>query len=100
LLVAGRFFGPFGVLLLQSIKKHPHQLCWMAGWIVCMQALDMYIIVLPALHGTGVHVSVWEFTSLIAIGATLAFIYLRIVGKSSLFPVRDPRLIESLKMVN
>jgi hypothetical protein len=65
-----------------------------------MQVLDMYIIVLPALHGTGVHVSIWDFTSLIAIGAILAFIYLRVIGRASMFPVRDPRLIESLRLVN
>jgi hypothetical protein len=100
LLVFGRFFGPFVILLLQSIKKRPHQLCWMAGWIVFMQTLDMYVIVLPALHGTGVHVSIWDFVSLAAIGASLAFVYLRIVGRTSLFPVRDPRLVESLKLVN
>jgi hypothetical protein len=100
LLVFGRFFGPFAILLLQSIKKDPRQLSWMAGWILCMQMLDIYIIVLPAMHGTGVHVSVWDFVSLIAIGCTLAFAYLRIVARSSLFPVRDPRLIESLRLVN
>jgi hypothetical protein len=92
-LVAGRFFGPFAILLLQSIKKHPNQLCYVAGWILVMQMLDIYLVVLPALHGTGVHVSLWDFAALIAIGATLAFVYLRIVGKTSLFPVRDPRLI-------
>ncbi len=100
LLVVGRFFGPFAILLLRSIKKHPHQLCYMAAWIVFMQLLDMYIIVLPALHGTGVHLSLWDFMPVIGIGATLIFVYLRIVGKTSLFPVRDPRLIESLKIVN
>ena len=100
LLVIGRFFIPFGILLLRSIKKEPHRLCYMAGWIVCMQMLDMYIIVLPALHGTGVQVSIWDLVSLIAIGATLGFVYLRLVPRSSLFPVRDPRLIESLNLVN
>jgi hypothetical protein len=100
LLVFGRFFGTFAVLLLQSIKRHPHQLCWVAGWILLMQLLDVYIIILPALHGTGVHVSVWDFISVIAIGATLAFAYLRIIARPSLFPVRDPRLIESLNLVN
>jgi hypothetical protein len=99
-LVIGRFFGPFAILLLRSIKKHPHQLCYMAAWIVFMQLLDMYLVVLPALHGTGVHFSLWDFVPLIGIGATLAFVYLRVVGKSSLFPVRDPRLVESLKLVN
>ena len=100
LLVVGRFFGPFAILLLQSIKKHPHQLRYVAAWILLMQMLDIYVVVLPALHGTGVHVSLWDFTALIGIGATLAFFYLRIVGKTSLFPVRDPRLAESLKLVN
>ena len=100
LLVFGRFFGPFVILLLISIKKHPRQLCWVAGWILFMQLIDIYLVVLPALHGTGVHVSVWDFAALIGIGATLAFVYLRIVGKTSLFPVRDPLLVESLKLVN
>jgi hypothetical protein len=100
LLVIGRFFVSFAILLLRSIKKHPHQLCWLAGWTVCMQMLDMYLIILPALHGTGVHVSIWDLLSLIAIGATLAFAYLRLVPRSSLFPVRDPRLVESLATVN
>ena len=100
LLVFGRFFGPFVILLLISIKKHPRQLCWVAAWILFMQLIDIYVVVLPALHGTGVHVSLWDFAALIAIGASLAFVYLRIVGKTSLFPVRDPRLVESLKLVN
>jgi len=100
LLVFGRFFGPFLILLLRSIKKHPHQLCYVAGWILLMQLLDIYLVVLPSLNGTGVHVSLWDFAAPIAIGATLAFVYLRIVGKTSLFPVRDPRLVESLKLVN
>jgi hypothetical protein len=100
LLVFGRFFGPFAILLLQSIKKNPHQLSWMAAWILCMQLLDIYIIVLPALHGTGVHLSIWDFVSVIAIGCTLAFVYLRVIGRTSLFPVRDPRLIESIRIVN
>ena len=100
LLVIGRFFGPFAILLLRSVKKHPHQLCIVAGWIVLMQLLDMYLIVLPSLHGTGFHPSIWDLLSLIAIGATLGFVYLRLVPRTSLFPVRDPRLIESLNLVN
>ncbi len=100
LLVFGRFFVPFGILLLRSIKKKPHRLCLVAGWIVLMQTLDMYIVVLPALHKTGVHVSILDFLPLLGIGSTLAFVYLRVVGKTSLFPVRDPRLIESLRLTN
>jgi hypothetical protein len=100
LLVFGRFFGPFALLLLQATKKHPHRLCWMAGWLILMQIVDMYVIVMPAYHGTGVHVSIWDFVGLIAMGSTLAFFFLRLLPRSSLFPVRDPRLVESLKLTN
>jgi hypothetical protein len=47
-----------------------------------------------------VEASIWDVVSLIAIGATLGFVYLRLVPRTSLFPVRDPRLIESLNLVN
>jgi len=100
LLVIGRFFGPFAILLLQSIKKEPDRLSMIAGWILLMQALDMYLIVLPSLHGTGVRLSIWDLLCPVAIGCSLAFIYLRLVGRTSLFPVRDPRLIESLRLTN
>src|SRR6201981_2281816 len=99
-LVIGRFFVPFGILLLRSIKKNPHQLSILAGWIVCMQLLDMYLVVLPALHATGVHVSIWDLICLIAIGATLSFVYLRLGLRTSLFSVRGPRLSQTLTTVN
>jgi hypothetical protein len=100
LLVVGRFFIPFPLLLLRSTKKHVKRLCMVAGWIICMQMLDMYIIVLPELHRAGFHLSIWDITSVIAVLATLTFIFLRVIGKASLFPIRDPRLVESLHLVN
>jgi hypothetical protein len=100
LLVIGRFFIPFGVLLMQGLKRKPARLCLIAGWVVFMQMVDMYIVILPALHKAGVLVSVWDFPPLIGMGATLAFVFLRILRRSSLFPNRDPRLLESLHIVN
>ncbi len=99
-LVVFRFFVPFALLLPRYSKKKLTVLLCIAGWIICMQVLDIYVVVLPALHGTGVHLSILDFLPLIGIGGTLAFFYLRIVGKTSLFPVRDPRLLESLRLTN
>ncbi len=100
LLVIGRFFIPFAILLLRSVKKRPGTLVKIACWIVFMQLLDMYVVVMPELHRTGVHFHILDVVPLLAIGGTLVFLYLRIVTKSSLFPVRDPRLIESLRILN
>ena len=100
LLVFGRFFGPFALLLLRATKKKPKTLCMVAGWIIFMQAIDMYVVVLPELHRAGVHMSILDPLPLIGMAATLAFVYLRIAAKSSLFPVRDPRVLESLRITN
>src|SRR6266403_1904179 len=99
-LVIGRFFVPFVILLIQGLKRKPHRLCLIAGWIVFMQMVDLYIVILPALHGPGVLVSIWDFMPLLGMGATLAFVFLWIARQSSLFPNRDPRLLESLHLVN
>ena len=99
-LVIFRFFVPFALLLPRVTKTNLTWLCSISAWIVLMQLLDMYIIVLPALHGTGVHLSILDFLPLITIAGILAFFYLRIIGKTSLFPIRDPRLIESLRLTN
>ena len=99
-LVVGRFFIPFPLLLLQGIKKNVTWLCRIAGWILCMQFLDIYIIVLPMLHKTGVAPHPLDLFTFVAIGSTLAFLFIRGLTKHSLFPVRDPRLRESLRLTN
>lgn len=100
LLVVGRFFLVLPLLLLQWTKKVPLVLCAVAGWIVLMQALDVYVIVLPMLHKTGVSPSLMDLFALVTIGCTLAYFFLRALPKSHLFPIRDPRLPESLRLTN
>ena len=51
-------------------------------------------------HSAIVHACTVGHETLIGMGATLAFFYLRIVTRSSLFPNRDPRLLESLRTTN
>lgn len=99
-LVVGRFFVPFALLLIQGLKKQPGRLCIIAGWLVFMQMVDIYIVILPALHGHGIMVSIWDFMPLLGMGASLGFVYLWILRRSSSFPNRDPRLLESLHFVN
>jgi hypothetical protein len=65
-----------------------------------MHILDLYVIVLPFMHPAGFQVSVFDLLSLLAIGCPLAFIFLVRLSRASLFPTRDPRLLESLKLSN
>ena len=102
ILVVCRFFIPFPVLLMQPLKKRPAVICSVAGLLVAMQALDLYVIVMPMLHKGGYSFASLPFdlAALLAIGCPLALLFLRGLGKQSLVPVRDPRLELSLKLTN
>lgn len=102
ILVIGRFFLPFPLLLLQGTKKLPWLLCTIAGWILLMQMLDIYLGVMPMLHQTGYAISAFlaDVASLMTIGSILGIIFLKTLGQCSLFPVKDPRLGNSIHIAN
>lgn len=99
-LVVGHFFVPFLLLLPMQGKRKPAFLCGMAVWILCMHLLDIYVIVLPALHKTGFVFSWLDVACLAAIGCTLIAVFLKRLGESPLWPLRDPRLPESIALKN
>lgn len=99
-LVVGHFFVPFLLLLPNPGKRKPAYLCGMAVWILLMHLLDIYVVVLPALHQAGVVVSWMDFACLAAIGCTLAAVFLKRLGDAPLWPLRDPRLPQSIALKN
>lgn len=101
-MVVGHFFAPFLFLLFNRSKRTPFVLCGMAVWILAMHLLDMYIIVMPALHKAGFSLDslFLDIFSLIAVGCTLAAVFIKRLGESSLFPARDPRLPQSIALKN
>lgn len=99
-LVVGHFFIPFLLLLPNPGKRKPSFLCGVAVWILLMHLLDIYVIVLPALHKAGVVVSWMDFACLAAIGCTIAAVFLKRLGDAPLWPLRDPRLPDSIALKN
>ena len=100
LLVIGHFFVTFALLLPRAAKTNPKRLAWIACWVLFMHLFDLYIIVLPFLHPAGFAPNPLDLLALGAIGAPLAFLFIQALGRHSLFPVHDPRLPESLRLVN
>ncbi len=99
-LVVGHFFVPFLLLLPNIGKKKPAFLCGMAVWILFMHLLDIYVIVLPAYHKAGFVPSCFDVLSLAAIGCTLAAVFLKRLGDAPLWPLKDPRLRQSIALKN
>lgn len=114
-LVFGHFVVPFVVLLQAWLKRNPKTLAIVAVYTLCMHVLDHYIISIPE-RGVSlgninhevfgdIQVSIpgafWgDIFAFVTIGSAFLFFLLRAVGQHSLYPCRDPRILESANHSN
>jgi hypothetical protein len=120
-LVFGHFVIPFVILLQAWLKKNPKYLSIMAAYTLAMHVLDHYLITIPergislgghhmskgpAFEGLGpIRVSIpgafwFDIIAFVTIGAAFLFFLLRAIGQHSLYPNRDPRILESANLSN
>lgn len=99
-LIVGKFMFPVIYLLAQDTKKSLRALTRIAGWILFMHVIELYWFIMPYAHQGSVVPSLQDFVSLLTIGSILGYAYIRVMATASLFPVRDPRLVESLTVSN
>ncbi len=107
-LVIGHFFVPFLVLLVRAHKTCVPIVCSVAGWNLLMHVADIYWIVIPerAVTLTGGAVVripgmwVYDVLAFVGVGGVFIFWLVRSIQSVSLYPCRDPRLDESLNLVN
>lgn len=99
-LVVGHFFVTFALLCPRAAKTNPRRLSWIAAWVLCMHLADIYILVMPFFHEKGFAPHILDLASLVAIGAPLIFLFIQALGRFPLYALRDPRLPESLRLVN
>jgi hypothetical protein len=114
-LVFGHFVVPFVVLLQAWLKKNLKAISIVAVYTLCMHVLDHYLITIPergislgnikpevfgeitpAIDG-----AFWgDILAFVTIGAGFLFFLLRALGQHSLYPCRDPRILESANVSN
>jgi hypothetical protein len=126
-LVFGHFVVPFVVLLQAWLKKNPKYLSIVAVYTLVMHALDHYLIIIPergvslgkilikddagkvVLDGHKIFGEIapsipgafWgDILAFVTIGAAFLFVLLRALGQHSLYPNRDPRILESANLSN
>lgn len=112
-LVIGHFFVPFAVLLMQNLKKVPLVLSGVAVWNLLMHALDLYWIIIPergpsltahlgekSMAMTIPGAWIFDILAFVSVAGIFSFFLLKQLSSTSLFPCRDPRLDESLNVVN
>ncbi len=107
-LVIGHFVLPFAVLLLRKVKTTPKFAVTVCLWNILMQIFDIYWIIIPErgislTHGARMTIpGVWilDILAWVAVGGLACAFFLHRLGQVSLYPSRDPRLDESLNLVN
>lgn len=110
-LVIGHFFIPFVILLMRQFKKMPLVISCVAIWNLLMHVCDIYWIIIPergpSLTAASGHPQmtipgawVFDILAFLTVGCIFVHVLLRVLGSASLFPCRDPRLDESLNVVN
>jgi len=114
-LVFAHFVVPFVVLLQAWLKKNPKYLSIVAIYTLVMHVLDHYLITIPErgislgnikpeVFGaiqTAIPNAFWgDILAFITIGAAFVFFLIRALGQHSLYPNRDPRILESANFTN
>jgi hypothetical protein len=118
LLLLGHFVVPFVLIISRHPKRMPGVLALAAAWMLFMQAVDLFYLVMPvvphdALHEAESYTQVAARFADVSIGLTpvhimaaVGMLSLLLAGtainlrKGPLIPVRDPRLDESLAFEN
>jgi hypothetical protein len=99
-LLFGKFAIPFLGLISRQVKRNPKLLGFWAVWVLVINYVDMYWLIMPQLDPQNPPVSLLDFTCLLGVAgvfiATVAFNAKNV----NLVPTKDPRLPKSLAFEN
>lgn len=96
LFLIGRFAIPFILLLGKKAKTNYKLLAGVSLWIIALQFLEMFWIVMPILHQDSFTLHWLDISMLLAFFGISTGLFFRQFGKHSMIPKNDPLLKESL----
>jgi len=99
-LVVGHFVVPFFFLLLRDVKRHRIGLWVSALWLLLMEWLDLYWLIMPGLYHEGPRLHLLDVLTFLALGLLFVGALAWTLRRRALVPVNDPRLVESLAFEN
>ena len=84
----------------RNIKRKLNLHCLMAIWILFMHFVDLYWLIMPNIDKQGIHITIGDVTNFLAIGGIYLAILLNRFKKYHLYPIRDPRVEDSIHFQN
>lgn len=99
-LLVGHFILPFAGLLSRHAKRRLAILtCW-AVWLLAMQAVDLFWLVVPSAESSGALVGFIDVAAWLGVGGLWLAALIRLAAARALIPINDPRLPQSLAFEN
>ena len=99
-ILIGHFVIPFLLLLSRHAKRHPVVLSLGAVLLLVMHYVDLYWLVMPNYDHHHFHFSLVDLCGLLGPLGVGAFLLARKAAEGPLYPLRDPRLAETVKVDN
>ncbi|HPU74096.1 MAG TPA: hypothetical protein PLA43_19250 [Bryobacteraceae bacterium] len=99
LLVFGRFFVPFAVLMPRAAKRNLAVLAGAAAWILLMQYVELFWVIMPVFR-TEAGLMWIDVAAVAAVGATFALAFWWLLRRHALAPVGDLRFTKALEFTN
>lgn len=100
LLCVGHFIVPFLFLMSRTVKRMPILVCAIGIWVLMMHYIDLYWLIIPNYSKSGPMFSLMDLVLFLTFGALFLAIFVSLAKKRSVYPIRDPRLEESLNYEN
>ncbi len=99
-LIFAHFLFPFLLMIGRTVKRRHATLGFAAVYLLIVCYIDVYWMVLPMLHKTGVQVHWLDFTTLAAVACAYGYVFWGRMRSHALVPVGDIRLVQSLAFRN
>ncbi len=100
LLVLGHVIFPIIALVSRNVKRNMKTLLFMAIWMVLIQIVDFYWLVMPNVDVTGIHLDSTDVLVFVSMGGLFFGWFFRNFGKNAIVPFNDPRIKESINLRN
>jgi len=99
-LIIGHFPIPFVLLMSRLAKRNLTFLSILAVWLLFMQWVDLYWLVMPNFSHHGFHLSWIDFAAWLMLGGFTLHFIVRKLKKHALVPIKDPFLQNSIEFMN
>ncbi len=100
LLIVGKFFIPFFILIFRGSKRNIRLLQVMTIWILFMHYIDINFIIMPTVHKTNFHFGLYDLFTMISFALIFVGGFKFITTRSNLVPLNDTELVHSINHRN